>query len=172
MVASYSRQVREVMMSPGQVNAQGLPEAIQWQRLDDASFRDQEVKELGKLVMQGVPEEVSDWPGNLKTCFVKGAEYSLINNVVIVSGRVVIPRELRGEVLQALHIGHCGVTGMGNRAREVMCWPQMGKAITRLRENCEEDGEEEIDIEDEEEDIEEDVDDGAAGGDKDEEDVE
>ena len=26
---------------------------------------------------------------------------------------------------------------MGNRAREVMCWPQMGKAITRLRENCE-----------------------------------
>ena len=47
MVASYSRQVREAMMSPGQVNAQGLPEAIQWQRLDDASFRSSDLVVLG-----------------------------------------------------------------------------------------------------------------------------
>ena len=137
MVASLGKQVREAMRGPGQVNAQGALDAIQWQRLDDASFRDSDIKELGKLVMDGVPEEVSSWPGNLQPYFVKDADYSVLNNVVIVNDRVVIPRELRGEILRALHIGHCGVTGMGNRAREVMYWPQMGRAITNLREDCE-----------------------------------
>ena len=46
MVASLGKQVREAMRGPGQVNAQGALDAIQWQRLDDASFRDSDIKEL------------------------------------------------------------------------------------------------------------------------------
>ena len=137
LVASYGVRIKEALRGPGEVNRCGEIEAIPWRRVDEASSRDKETKELAELIMEGALEEVSDWPETLKQYFVRGAEYSVVGNAVSMNGRVVIPLELRQEVLQAMHVGHCGVSGMSSRAREVMCWPQMSKAIEKIRENCE-----------------------------------
>ena len=67
---------------------------------------------------------------------MKDAEYSVVGNVIVINGRVVIPKSLRQAILRILHVGHCGVSGMGSRAREAICWPQMSEAIQRIRDNC------------------------------------
>ena len=57
--------------------------------------------------------------------------------MVLVADRVVVPKVLRKEVLQILHTGHYGVSGMGMRARETMFWPRMNQDILQTRELCE-----------------------------------
>lgn len=136
IVASRSAQVMSVLSGLGDVNAQSALEVIQWSRLNEESGKDGEIRELSKLVMSGTPEEKSDWPEELGGYFVKDGEYSVVGEVVVVNNRVVIPKSLRREVLKAMHVGHCGVSGMGSRAREVLFWPRMLEAIQKTRDNC------------------------------------
>ena len=132
IVAGCSAQIKAALTEVGGVKSHSALEVIQWSRVDEESLKDSEVCELGKLIMTGIPEEKSEWPEELKPFFMKDAEYSVIGNVVVVNGRVVIPHSLRGAALQAMHVGHCGVYGMGNRAREAICWPRMSEAIQRI----------------------------------------
>ena len=136
IVANHSAQVLSALSGLGDVNAQNALEVVQWSKVDEESRKDAEICELGKLVMAGVPEEKSAWPEELKGYYVKDAEYSVVGNVIVINGRVVIPKSLRQAILRILHVGHCGVSGMGSRAREAICWPQMSEAIQRIRDNC------------------------------------
>ena len=131
-MASRSAQVMSVLSGLGDVNAQSALEVIQWSRLNEESGKDEEIRELSKLVMSGTPEEKSDWPGELGGYFVKDGDYSVVGEVVVVNNRVVIPKSLRQEVLKAMHVGHCGVSGMGSRAREVLFWPRMLEAFRAI----------------------------------------
>ena len=60
----------------------------------------------------------------------------LVNDVVMYKGCVVIPKSLRKKVLEILHMGHAGVTGMKLRANGSIWWPGVGGDIERKREEC------------------------------------
>ena len=50
--------------------------------------------------------------------------------------RVVIPKSLRKEVLEGLHVGHQGVTSMILRAQSSFFWPGIQADIQRKRDAC------------------------------------
>ena len=118
------------------VSAATSPRKIGTLRVDEESHKDPEIKELHQLVEAGAPEEAEEWPRHLRAFFRKGAEYSTINNSVLVDQRLVMPRALRLEALALLHSGHGGVRGMEARAREAMFWPGMTTDIQRLHDDC------------------------------------
>ena len=57
-------------------------------------------------------------------------------NLLYFGDRVVIPKQLRKEVLDNLHIGHQGVTSMILRAQSSLFWPGIQADIQRKRDSC------------------------------------
>ena len=49
---------------------------------------------------------------------------------------MLIPRKLRGIVLEGLHAAHEGTTRMRANARERFFWPGLDAAITNFRAQC------------------------------------
>ncbi|KAL7881030.1 hypothetical protein SRHO_G00032840 [Serrasalmus rhombeus] len=60
-----------------------------------------------------------------------------LNGQLLLRGqRIVIPGELRGEILQQLHTGHQGVVKCRARARQSVWWPGLSVHIRQMVENC------------------------------------
>ena len=52
------------------------------------------------------------------------------------SGRIVVPREMRREVLKMMHAAHQGVTKTLRRARQTVWWPSITNDIKTMVEAC------------------------------------
>ena len=50
--------------------------------------------------------------------------------------RIVIPSSLRGEIVNSLHAAHQGVTGMNERAKAGVYWPGITTDIIKMRQSC------------------------------------
>ena len=60
----------------------------------------------------------------------------VVDGVVTYKRRLVIPRMLRGRILETLHAAHQGVSGMINRAEQSVFWPHITTDIERMRARC------------------------------------
>jgi hypothetical protein len=74
---------------------------------------------------EGLEEYVKRWQ-NLRVA----------NGVICFLDRAVVPRVLRDEVLELLHLNHFGETKMKRLARQFFWWPQMDEAITLMCRSC------------------------------------
>lgn len=117
----------------GELHTRSGVRVLRWQELEDESSRDDTVRALHKFVTDGTPEDRVDWPGFLRPYYARQEEICCIGDVVTLKNRVVVPSSLRGRVLDILHSGHSGATGMMDRARSVVFWPEMSQDILGRR---------------------------------------
>merc|ERR1712059_115382 len=61
---------------------------------------------------------------------------SNVDGVALYKGRVVVPVNLRGRVLDSLHQAHQGTTSMSLRAGNSVWWPGLAADLGRTREQC------------------------------------
>ena len=71
--------------------------------------------------------------GSFKECF---QELSCCNGLVVRGQKILIPKELRADVLSAAHEGHPGIVGMLRQLRLSVWWPGMTKDATEYVETC------------------------------------
>lgn len=64
-------------------------------------------------------------------------ELSVVDGLLLKQNRIVIPNELRQDILQKIHEGHLGVEKCKRRARETVFWPGLNKDIDKLISRCE-----------------------------------
>jgi len=50
--------------------------------------------------------------------------------------KVVIPHNLRKEILDKVHTAHIGIVKSKKREKDILFWPGMGKDIENLITNC------------------------------------
>ena len=60
----------------------------------------------------------------------------IVDEVIMMGDRVLIPKTLRAEVLQSLHAAHQGVTAMKDRTRCSVYCPGITKDIELTRDGC------------------------------------
>ena len=58
------------------------------------------------------------------------------DGLIFKSNRVVIPKELRADMLKKIHTSHLGIDGCLRRARECLFWPQMNYDIKQFIGSC------------------------------------
>uniref|UniRef100_A0A0S7ESR5 Gypsy retrotransposon integrase-like protein 1 n=1 Tax=Poeciliopsis prolifica TaxID=188132 RepID=A0A0S7ESR5_9TELE len=101
------------------------------QQIVDATAKDTELQ----LVIQNMDE---GWPiGSCSQFFNVKADLSVVNGLLLKNNRIVIPQELRQEILQRIHEGHLGIEKCKRRARESVFWPGLNKDIEVLISKCE-----------------------------------
>jgi transposase InsO family protein len=130
-------------LSPGQeeglqcnVAALTSPQAISWADLDSAAAADPLLPALAALLRRGAPEDSSLWPEELSHFHPHRQHLSLAGGMVVYKGRAVVATALRPALLETLHSGHQGCTGMLARASQSVWWPSMSTAIERRRQSC------------------------------------
>lgn len=109
---------------------------VSWDRVIQHSLTDFELQELHRKVSGNLTDDPDSWPHSITEYFHVRNKLSTADTAVLYNGRIIIPRNLRAEILEILHSGHQGVTGMQARARESIYWPGMDTDISNRRYSC------------------------------------
>ena len=62
--------------------------------------------------------------------------FSLCDNVLLYSERVLIPKKLQNRILRDFHTGHLGINRMESLMRSYVYWPKMDNDIRDMIEKC------------------------------------
>ncbi|KAK3093815.1 hypothetical protein FSP39_020533 [Pinctada imbricata] len=110
---------------------EATPDAMTTREIERVSENDPELIDVRCRLLDG------KWD-NLKYkeyLFVK-SELCAIGQLVLRGTRIVIPSELRGQVLELGHEGHPSIVGMKQRLRHNVWWPGIDKDIEKHCKNC------------------------------------
>ena len=75
-------------------------------------------------------------PLQIREFFDSTGHLSMSNGLLTYDDRIVIPADMRGEVLECIHTGHQGITKCRKRANLSVWWPGISKEIKAKVESC------------------------------------
>ena len=100
--------------------------------------QDAELQSLKKVVLEG-------WPNCKQKCEAKVQKYwnhrgeiAYIEGLLLKEQQIIIPTQMRKNILAAIHEGHLGMEKCIRRARQSIFWPGITNEIRILVEKCEE----------------------------------
>lgn len=108
------------------------------QRVDqfrNAILKDEELNYIVKYCKEGWPE-AKEIPSKLKNYAKLQNDLLLIDGLLFLNDKIVIPKTLRPEMLLLIHESHLGIEKCKSRAREVMYWPGINHDIETLVSKC------------------------------------
>ena len=97
---------------------------------------DESMVQLQSLIQNGFQETIDQIPEAIREYHKFRGELTCVNGLILYKTRVVIPRALRGSILDNLHSAHQGVTSMLARAESSVFWPGITSDIRLAREKC------------------------------------
>ena len=110
--------------------------AITWERIVAAAATDEECRTLAAVIQKGFPDSRNELPPTARVFWPMRENLYCLEGVVINESRILIPRQLRAEVLEALHSAHQGVNGMLANAKQRLFWPGLGASVRQTRSQC------------------------------------
>ena len=110
--------------------------AVTWGRVKSAAEADVESQLLIQMIGKGFPPTKREVPEEVR-CYWEVREHLYSSDgVVLYKDRIVIPRSLRGHILDNLHSAHQGTSSMFARAQGLVYWPGMSTDIEDARNHC------------------------------------
>ena len=104
--------------------------------IQEATAIDEELHDLGNLIMRGWPNNRKEVPESMLQYFNCREELSITDGVIMRGERVVIPSKMRKEMKKRVHTGHMGINSCLRLAKDVMFWPRMTSDIRHYIETC------------------------------------
>lgn len=100
------------------------------EQLQNATRADKQMQTLRTTILHGWPDNRQNCPKNILEYWNHRDEMSCENDIIFKGQKLVIPVQMRQEMLTAVHVGHMGTDKTVRRARDIMFWPGMTKEIT------------------------------------------
>ena len=113
-----------------------LPSSITWNRVNSEAAADVECVGLKEVIEAGFPDNKNQLPEHLKYFWCMKDEVYMIDNVPFKGRKMLIPKSLRGQIVEGLHSGHQGVSSMSANARERLFWPRLDADLRQARKQC------------------------------------
>jgi len=105
-------------------------------KIQSSTETDSVLQQLKAAIRQGWPLLKENVAVCIQDYFPFRDELTLQNGLIFKGERLVIPTSLRHSILEKLHSSHIGIQGCLRRAREVLYWPGMNKAIEEYIAQC------------------------------------
>ena len=99
--------------------------------------RDPTLSLLKETVFKGWPEKRSQCPTTLHDYWNFREEVTIEDGILLKLDRIIIPTNLRADILNTIHQGHLGQEKCLLRARTAVFWPGISKDIKERCERCE-----------------------------------
>ena len=95
------------------------------------------MQKLKNVIISGFPDNKSNLDKDIIEYWPYRDELSVYKGIIFKNkSKLIIPKELRKEILNILHSSHMGRDKMKYRAREIMFWPGLNNDINNLIDNC------------------------------------
>ena len=101
-----------------------------------ATAQDEILQMLSKVVRNGWPSHKSKLPAFVAYYRNLRAEIHEAEGLLFLGEKLIIPQEMRQDVLNCIHECHLGIEKCKSRARAVVYWPGMSTAIERMISKC------------------------------------
>ena len=112
-------------------------------RLRKSTVQDNQLTRLGRYINTGFPCEKKNLLTDLQEFWNFRDTLSIKNGLLTCGSRIIVPQEMRAEMLQYIHEGHQGKERCLLRARNTIFWPKITYDIQELIERfiiCQEHG--------------------------------
>ena len=109
---------------------------VTWDMVREATASDPTLHQLAECIEQGFPEDSRDLPSELRAYHRLSPSVCVVDGVILMGQRVVIPSVLQGSILSALHAAHQGISSMQARAMDSVYWPNITVDIAKTRDQC------------------------------------
>ena len=112
---------------------------IKQERLDkiqSATEADTDLTALRNVIMTGWPRQKSQTPVQVMPYFHYRDELTVQNGIILRGDRVIIPKSMRKDIKERLHVGHLGINSYLRRARELVYWPGVSAEIRQYIDKC------------------------------------
>ncbi|XP_036334511.1 uncharacterized protein K02A2.6-like [Rhagoletis pomonella] len=100
------------------------------------SEQDPEIRQLMETCQKGWPNEKSAVRTIIQRYWNIRDEITICDGILLRGDRIIIPRNLRAQTIEALHYGHTGIESCLRRARETVYWPNIIDHIKNVIQNC------------------------------------
>jgi len=104
--------------------------------LHEAMLIDPEMQTLARMVMKRWPRDKREVPRCVQEYWPYRDELTSQNGIIYRGTRIVIPREMRSQMLKRAHASHLGEQYTLSTAREIMYWPKMHTELIRTVKEC------------------------------------
>jgi hypothetical protein len=109
---------------------------VTWDMVCEATTSDPTFQSLINFLESGFPDDCRELPAALRPYHRFAASLSVVDGVVLMGQRIVIPPALRQSILNALHAAHQGFSAMRATAMDSVYWPDITIDIARIRDQC------------------------------------
>lgn len=100
------------------------------QQLRIETEKDLEMQLLKEVIIKG-------WPTSIKKCYYKyKSELTVLNDLIFKGNALVIPYQLRQEMINKAHYNHMGISKCLKLAQEAVFWPTMNNEIKQAISQC------------------------------------
>lgn len=95
---------------------------------------DSELKNVRNYILNGWPEDCNS---SMQTYYEKRHEFSIIDDLLVLNDRIVIPNSMRIEILKRIHDdGHLSLNKCRKRIHSSVWWPNISKQLSEYINNC------------------------------------
>ena len=96
---------------------------IDWNQVRKSYLNDPTMVKLARIIQWGWPESSKDLPSDIKVYFAYRFQLHIVNGIIFLQDRIVVPVGLRGKFLSRIHDIHLGVVKSKLLARMLIYWP-------------------------------------------------
>ena len=105
-------------------------------QLRKSTAQDNQLTRLSHYINTGFPCDKKNLPTNLHEFWNQREVLSIESGLITCGNRIIVPREMRPEMLQYIHEGHQGKERCLLQARNIVFWPKMTYDVQELIERC------------------------------------
>ena len=110
---------------------------VKLKELRELNSNDPTMQMLHKYSLEGWPARKCDVPPSLKSFWNVRNDIHVTDGILLKDNRLVIPSLWKKDILQKLHLSHCGIEKSKANARMTVFWPGMTKDIEEMVSSCE-----------------------------------
>lgn len=108
---------------------------LNWQTVQKETQKDKNMCDILRYSRDGWPLK-NDLGEDYEPYFKKNNEISVEKECILWGYRVIIPKNIRDDVMSELHASHLGITRMKEIPRSYFWWPGMDEDIVNITRNC------------------------------------
>ena len=133
-----ARQEEVCMVNMGEVNS------VEFSRISEDGMKsiqavtngDDQLQILKQVILRGWPETQNEVPPRVTQVWNYHDELAVYNGILFEGSRVVVPRDLRSEMIKQIHSSPQGEQTCLRRARDALFWPGMTQQMRDELSKC------------------------------------
>ena len=112
------------------------PIAINWNQIKKMYLNDPTMVRLARVIHWSWSEYSRELPDDIKVNFAYGFQLHIVNGIIFLQDRIMVPFGLRHEFLNRLHDAILGIVKSKLLARTLIYWPNWNVDITKMCQEC------------------------------------